>query len=63
MDYQDTERQRLKDWFTTFAENECKDISPMYYSLSKKIAEDDELITIASFCKQGQPMPLSLIHI
>ncbi|MEQ8945963.1 MAG: DUF2332 domain-containing protein [Balneola sp.] len=57
MDYQKIERIQLKDWFKRFAETECKGVSPMYYKLSMKIAEDDELISIASYCKQGQPMP------
>ncbi len=57
MDYRDIEPQRLKDWFKTFAENECKGVSPMYFALSNKISEDDELITLASYCKSRQPMP------
>lgn len=57
MDYQEIDKQELKDWFKLFAERECKEVSPLYYQLSNKIAEDDELIEIASFCKQRQPMP------
>ena len=57
MDYQEVEIVQLKDWFKRFAETECKEVSPMYYKLSQNIAEDDELISIASFSKQRQPMP------
>jgi len=65
MDYQKADIKKLKEWFRRFAENECKGVSPLYYSLSNKIAEDDELIKVASFCKQRQPMPnlfLASIH-
>lgn len=65
MDYQDTEKEALKKWFKTFAENECKQISPLYYDLSTKIAQDEELISIASHCRYRQPMPnlfLAAVH-
>ncbi|MGK0390696.1 MAG: hypothetical protein ACI94Y_003456 [Maribacter sp.] len=57
MDYSKTERQLLKDWFIRFAETECKNVSPMYFQLSHQIANDDELIEIASMCQERQPMP------
>lgn len=65
MDYQGVAIQVLKDWFKRFAERECKEVSPFYYDLSNKIAEDNELIAIASFCKQRQPIPnlfLASVH-
>ena len=65
MDYLRTERKKLKEWFMRFAEIECKAVSPFYYFLSKKIAEDDQLIDIAAHCKQRQPVPnlfLASIH-
>ena len=57
MDYRKIEPQKLKDWFKTFAEKECKEVSPLYYNLANKIAQDDDLISIASYSKQRQPMP------
>ena len=65
MDYQTTTTQKLKDWFKRFADKECKGVSSLYFNLSNKIADDDELIKIASFCKKRQPMPnlfLATIH-
>lgn len=57
MDFRQVEKEKLKNWFRIFADNECKEVSPFYYSLSNKISLSDELIDIASYCKQGQPMP------
>lgn len=65
MDYQNINPKKLKEWFKRFAKNECKEVSPLYYFLSNEIAKDDELIEIASHCKQRQPMPnlfLASIH-
>jgi len=65
MDYQATATQKLKDWFKRFADKECKGVSSLYFNLSNKIANDDKLIKIASFCKKRQPMPnlfLASIH-
>lgn len=65
MDYQEIDKEKLKDWFRIFAERECKEVSSLYYDLSIKIAEDDELIGIASFCQERQPMPnlfLASVH-
>lgn len=53
MDYQEIDPQQLKDWFKTFADNECKEVSPLYYQLSSEIAADDDLIKIASYCQQS----------
>jgi len=63
--YSDKSISELKRWFAYFAENECKENANLYYSLCHKIAEDDEIVKIASFAKIGQPMPiifLSAIH-
>lgn len=57
MDYRNVEPQILRDWFLRFAENECKEVSPLYYKLSLEIAKDDDLITLASHCSEKQPMP------
>ena len=65
MDYQDIDRQKLKEWFERFAEIECKEVSPLYYYLSSQISKDEELLNIASFCRQQQPMPnlfLASVH-
>lgn len=65
MDYQGVEKQVLKNIFKRFAERECKEVSPFYYDLATKIAEDEELITIASYCKRRQPIPnlfLASVH-
>ncbi len=63
--YSTIARQELKDWMTRFANVECKEVSPFYFSLSNSIAKDDELIDIAAHCKYRQPMPnlfLAAIH-
>lgn len=57
MDYSRIDKQLLKDRFVKFAEKECKGVSPLYFYLSHQMAKDDELIEIASMCKERQPMP------
>jgi len=57
MDYQEVDKQKLKERFKRFAETECKGVSPLYYFISNEVAKDKDLIDIASFCKQRQPMP------
>jgi len=57
MDYSNLEIEKLKSWFERFAEKECKGVSPFYDFLSKKIANEKEILSLASFCRQGQPMP------
>ena len=56
-DYSSRNIEELKARFKRFAEGECKEVSPMYYFLANKVAEDTELIDIAKKCIQGQPMP------
>lgn len=48
---------RLSERFSEFAESECKDSSPLYYSLSRSIAQDEQILAIASQAKPGQPVP------
>ncbi|UOQ48948.1 DUF2332 domain-containing protein [Gracilibacillus caseinilyticus] len=48
---------QLSKVFRTFAERECTGSSPLYEYLSLKIADDSELIALASHAKQGQPIP------
>lgn len=50
---QRNERQQFK----IFAKEECEKSSPLYEYLSYKIAEDDDLITLASNIPLGQPVP------
>ena len=47
----------LSKRFQTFAEIECKDSSPLYYFLSRIIALDDTLLSIAEQSRCGQPVP------
>ena len=65
MDYQKLGKRKLKEWFERFAEKECIEVSPLYYFLANEISKDEELLNIASFCKQRQPMPnlfLASVH-
>jgi len=48
---------RLSERFRTFAESECKDSSPLYYTLSHSIAQDRSILAIAEQCSLGQPEP------
>ncbi len=50
---QRNERQQ----FEVFAKNECQNSSPFYEYLSYKMAEDDELLSLASNIPLGQPVP------
>ena len=43
--------------FKTFAESECRDASPLYLHLSEAIAEDSDILELASHCREGQPAP------
>lgn len=65
MDYQHLEKEKRQKWFIRFAEKECLNVSPFYYALSTKVAADEELLNLAAFCRQGQPMPnlfLGAVH-
>ncbi|OIU71946.1 DUF2332 domain-containing protein [Rossellomorea aquimaris] len=50
-------KQGISQRFKTFAEKECKDSSPLYEYLSLKIAADDELLELCTYCRDGQPVP------
>lgn len=52
---------KLSQQFRTFAKNECENSSPLYEHLAIKIADDDELLNIATFIPQGQPVPNLLL--
>ncbi|MBT2636958.1 DUF2332 domain-containing protein [Bacillus sp. ISL-39] len=43
--------------FRRFAVHECRESSPLYEFLSLKIAEDGEMLELASSAKNGQPVP------
>jgi len=47
----------LSDRFKAFATRECKGSSPLYEHLSIRIAEDDELLQMASHVNRNQPVP------
>ena len=47
----------ISNRFTAFAIRECKGSSILYEHLSKKIAADDDLLQLASYVRQGQPVP------
>ncbi|MGE7951395.1 DUF2332 domain-containing protein [Lysinibacillus xylanilyticus] len=52
---------KLSKQFRTFAKNECENSSPLYEHLANKIAEDDEILIIATSVPQGQPVPNLLL--
>lgn len=55
----------LSQRFVRFAESECLGSSELYYHLSLGIAEDEDLLDLASFSKEGQPVPnlfLGAVH-
>lgn len=43
--------------FQTFAERECKNVSPLYYQLSLDMMEETDLLQLAAHARQGQPIP------
>jgi len=47
----------LSKQFSTFAKNECYNSSPLYEHLAMQIAEDEDLLLIASTRSNGQPAP------
>ncbi|MDM5248914.1 DUF2332 domain-containing protein [Lysinibacillus sp. G4S2] len=52
---------KLSQQFRTFAKNECENSSPLYEHLANKIADDEEILKIATFIPQGQPVPNLLL--
>ena len=51
------DKQKVKIVFENFAKNECLNVSPLYYELSYKLANDNELLEIASHTAPRQPIP------
>jgi len=51
------EKNPLSEKFKNFAVLECKGSSQLYEYLSLKIAEDKDILELASHSKEGQPVP------
>jgi hypothetical protein len=59
------EKERISNWFKQFASTECAGSSELYEYLSLQIAEDDDLLQLASHAQSGQPIPnlfLGAVH-
>ena len=54
------ERQKLAERFRHFATEECHDSSPLYAVFALAVAEDDQLLELASHCRRWQP-PANLL--
>ena len=57
--------EKIRDRFLTFAQEECKSYSELYYNLCNEISMDEDLLKIAFFTKTGQPIPnifLASVH-
>ncbi|WML48297.1 DUF2332 domain-containing protein [Neobacillus sp. PS3-34] len=52
---------QLSESFKTFAKRECEGSSDLYEFLSLKIAEDDWLLELSSYAREGQPIPNLLL--
>jgi hypothetical protein len=48
---------KIAEKFRAFAESETRDSSPLYEQLSMAIAEDPEMLTLASEAQKEQPIP------
>jgi hypothetical protein len=51
------DKDQLSQKFKNFASSECKGSSKLYEFLSRKIAEDDEMLELSSSGRVGQPVP------
>jgi hypothetical protein len=49
--------QNVAERFRRFAVHECRGSSELYEQLSLNIAEDEELLRLASAARNGQPIP------
>jgi len=52
---------RLSKNFKVFAETECRGSSKLYEFLSLEIAEDKEILELATYAREGQPIPNLLL--
>lgn len=50
-------KRLLSEKFRNFSKNECKGSSDLYEHLSFRIAEDEEILALASHAREGQPVP------
>ncbi|MFH1302890.1 MAG: DUF2332 domain-containing protein [Planctomycetota bacterium] len=48
---------RLSETFRAFADIECRETSPLYFSLAQAIAADEDILNIAGQTRAGQPVP------
>lgn len=51
------EKKQLSNRFKTFAERECAGSSELYEYLAMKIADDDDMLELSSYTREGQPIP------
>lgn len=58
-------KKLLTNLFRIFAERECKGVSTLYANLCLEISQDEDLLRLASKCRERQPIPnlfLGAIH-
>jgi len=48
---------KVSSIFHTFAERECREVSPLYYALAKSVAEELYLLELAAHARAQQPIP------
>jgi len=53
-------REKLAERFRHFALEECHDSSPLYAVFALTVADHDELVELAGYCRMGQP-PANLL--
>jgi len=51
------DQEKLSQIFRRFGELECKGASPLYETLSLSVAEDEDLLALASHAQKEQPVP------
>lgn len=49
--------EQLQITFQSFAERECKAVSPLYYQLARAVAQDPYLLQLAAHARARQPVP------
>lgn len=49
--------EQLQFTFQSFAEEECKAVSPLYYQLARAVAQDPYLLQLAAHARARQPVP------
>jgi len=56
-DHSDLPNSKIAAVFQTFAEQECKNVSPLYYQLSLDMTKEPDLLQLAAQVRRGQPIP------